>query len=84
MVKKTVVCILSVLMVFLLMGFTFGDTDNLKGAKENGNITIQYQSISKIETILSFNGAYATPFIRVAPIHNVEVDQVVLDVKLMK
>ncbi|NLB75839.1 MAG: hypothetical protein GX799_05150, partial [Crenarchaeota archaeon] len=81
MVIRTVVWILSVLMLFLSMGFTFSDTDNLKGPKENGDITIQYQSISKIETNLSFIGAYATPLIRVTPINYVEVDQVVLDVK---
>ena len=84
MVKKTTICILTILMVLSSAVCSFANTNNLMTTKENGDITIQYQSISRIDFNLTFNGATANPVIRAIPIKGVTVDRVVVDAKLMK
>ncbi len=84
MAKKTTVCILTILMVLSSVGYIFADTSSSVDAKNNGGITIQYESISRVRAELTFNGATANPVIRVTPIKGVTVDRVVVDAKLMR
>ena len=84
MAKKTTICILTILLVLSSVVCTFADTNNLMVTKEKSGIGILYQSISKLNFGLTFNGATANPVILVTPKAGVTIDRVVVDAKLMR
>lgn len=70
-------------MILSPMVCSFAATNNFMDRKESGDITIQYQSIAKVDYKLTFNGATANSRIDVVPKGGVVVDRIVADVKLM-